>query len=567
MHMRHPALLAVAVIAALSLGMAGETRAQGYYVNGGNTKNNGVVAKKKVPPRPNARRYQRLNNANKGAPAKGAAFVAPQGNAAAVAPAKGGGNVVPQGNVVVAVPPPGGYRGSGAPSGGYYGGYRGGYSGGGYYGNPNDYPPPPPDDAPYVDGNVGNPAASQPPPAPPSQKSATRRNRSGVPPANERRMVPDEVVIEVSNAASAQQIDALQRRFRLTRIEQRRSLLSGTTWFRWRIPNRRSVAAVIRALETDGIVASAQPNYLFMTRQSGESRSGDSSEQYLLAKLHLPQAHAIALGDDVRVAVIDSGVDANHPEFAGAVAETFDTLSEPFKPDNHGTAIAGLIAAHGKLMGVAPHARILAVRAFDPKGGTAEGTTFNILKGLDWAAANRARIINMSFAGPPDPAMLRSLEAAHKRGIVLIAAAGNAGPKSPPLYPAADPHVIAVTATDADDKLFPQSNRGRYIAVAAPGAQILVAIPDGAYEVGSGTSYSAAEVSGIAALMLQRKPDLTPDRLRAILLATAKDLGPKGHDALFGAGLADAYAALTAESSPLAQAVPLPVSRASVGLR
>ena len=134
----------------------------------------------------------------------------------------------------------------------------------------------------------------------------------------------------------------------------------------------------------------------------------------------------------------------------------------------------------------------------------------------------------MSFAGPPDPALHRSLAAAHKKGIVLVAAAGNAGPKSPPLYPAADPDVIAVTATDADDKLFAQSNRGRYIAVAAPGAQILVAIPDGGYEVSSGTSYSAAEVSGIVALMLERKRDLSPDKVRDILLATAKDLGPKG---------------------------------------
>jgi subtilisin family serine protease len=151
---------------------------------------------------------------------------------------------------------------------------------------------------------------------------------------------------------------------------------------------------------------------------------------------------------------------------------------------------------------------------------------------------------------------------------VLIAAAGNAGPKSPPLYPAADPNVIAVTATDADNKLFPMSNRGRYVALAAPGTHILVAIPDGAYEVGSGTSYSAAEVSGIAALMIQHEPGLTPDRLRAILLATARDLGAKGRDDLFGAGLADAYAALTMDGgAPVAEAVPLPVSRAGSGTR
>ena len=124
-----------------------------------------------------------------------------------------------------------------------------------------------------------------------------------------------------------------------------------------------------------------------------------------------------------------------------------------------------------------------------------------------------------------------------------------------------------MTATDADDKLFAQSNRGRYIAVAAPGAQILVAIPDGGYEVSSGTSYSAAEVSGIVALMLERRHDLTPDKVRDILLATAKDLGPKGRDVMFGAGLADAYAALMSEQAPMASATPARIERTSTGAR
>src|SRR5476649_1448819 len=166
------------------------------------------------------------------------------------------------------------------------------------------------------------------------------------------------------------------------------------------------------------------------------------------------------------------------------------------------------------LMGSAPGARVLAIRAFDPSGASAEGSTFGILKSLDWAAANGARVINMSFAGPADPALHRSLEAAAKKKIVLIAAAGNAGAKSPPLYPAADANVIAVSATDADDKLFEPSNRGSHIAIAAPGAQIMVAIPDGGYEVASGTSYSAAEVTGIVALMFERNPGLTPEQDR-----------------------------------------------------
>lgn len=398
-------------------------------------------------------------------------------------------------------------------------------------------------------------------PSRPPQQRTVRRSPSGAPPAGERRLVPDEVVIELANSVRPQQIDALQRRHRLTRLESQTMQLSGTTLYRWRIPDRRSVSAVIRQLEADGVVASAQPNYLYSLQQNGGS--GDAA-QYELAKLQLPQAHVLARGTDVLVAVIDSGIDTTHPDLAGAVAKSYDTLSSPTTPHKHGTGIAGLIAARGKLMGAAPAAKILAIRAFDPSGPTAEGTTFNILKGLDWAAANGARVINMSFAGPSDPAIRRSLAAARKLNIVLVAAAGNAGAKSPPLFPAADPNVIAVTATDADDRLFEASNRGRHIEVAAPGADLLVAIPDGGYEISSGTSLSAAGVSGIVALMLERNGKLTADAVRSILRATARDLGPKGIDTLFGAGLADAYAAVTADGVPIAAPVPRPrIERAS----
>ena len=112
-----------------------------------------------------------------------------------------------------------------------------------------------------------------------------------------------------------------------------------------------------------------------------------------------------------------------------------------------------------------------------------------------------------------------------------------------------------------------KSSRSHHIALAAPGAQVLVAIPDGGYELSSGTSYSAAEVSGIVALMIQRKPNLTPDQVRAILRATAKDLGPAGPDVMFGAGLVDAYRALSAEAAPPAAATRRPIERVSAGAR
>ncbi len=134
--------------------------------------------------------------------------------------------------------------------------------------------------------------------APRRPQRANQRGTTGAPPANERRLVPDEVVIELPNSVSAQQVEALQRRFGLTRIESQIFQLSNTTLYRWRIPDRRSVAAVVRALEGDRLISSAQPNYLF-TLQESDARSESDPAQYELAKQHLPQAHIITKGESM----------------------------------------------------------------------------------------------------------------------------------------------------------------------------------------------------------------------------------------------------------------------------
>jgi len=256
------------------------------------------------------------------------------------------------------------------------------------------------------------------------------------------------------------------------------------------------------------------------------------------------------------VAVIDSGIDLGHPELLGVIAGSYDALGKPEKPHRHGTGIAGAIAAHARLVGAAPAARILAIRAFGEYGGGSGATTFAILKGIDYAAAERARIVNMSFAGPADAALARHLAAAHGKGMVLVAASGNLGPKAGPQYPAADPNVIAVSATDAGDLMFKASSVGPHIAVSAPGVDILLPAPGGDYQVTSGTSFAAAYVSGVAALVLQRAPGLSPEAVRQVLESTASDLGPRGKDAQYGAGLVDAYGAVSAVPSQAAGGPP-----------
>jgi subtilisin family serine protease len=342
-------------------------------------------------------------------------------------------------------------------------------------------------------------------------------------------------------------LDAIAARHAMTRLETVTLRLTGRTLHRWRITGGGSVADMIRSLSLRERqhVAGAQAIFLFAL---SESATPINAEQYAPQKLGLPEAHRLATGNRVVVAVIDSEVDAAHPDLAGAVTANFNA-SDKDKPHTHGTGMAGAIAARRTVLGTAPRAGLLTVNAFSTRTTEPEGTTFNILKGLDWAAERGARVINMSFAGPSDPRLRDALQKAYKKGIVLVAAAGNAGPNSPPLFPAADPSVIAVTATDVDDALFSGANRGNHVAVAAPGVDVLVPAPEGAYQFTTGTSVAAAEVSGVVALMLERNPSLTPADVRRILMATAKDLGPRGRDPGFGAGLVDALKAVTAAGS------------------
>ncbi|MEH2526639.1 S8 family serine peptidase [Bradyrhizobium sp. AZCC 1620] len=368
------------------------------------------------------------------------------------------------------------------------------------------------------------------------------------------RAIKNELVAEIDGALSTAEADELARRHGLERITSQSFPLLGGTIGLFRIVDNRPVDAVRRELAADGSVRSVQLNFRYFLQDQKASTEGDAA-QYAIARLRLPQAHALVRGMNVTIAVIDSGVDAKHPELANSVADSFDALGSKEGPHTHGTGIAGAIVAHARLMGSAPEARLIAIRAFGAGSKGAESTSYVILRGLDYAAEHGAQIINMSFAGPKDPLIERGIAATAARGILMVAAAGNAGAKSPPLYPAANPNVIAVSATDAQEKLFVASNRGNHIAISAPGADIFLPAPDEKYQITSGTSFSAAYVSGVAALMLEHNPALKPNDVRALLTKTARDLGTPGRDDQFGAGEADAFAAVTAATA--APAVPL----------
>jgi subtilisin family serine protease len=368
---------------------------------------------------------------------------------------------------------------------------------------------------------------------------------------------PNELLAEIDGSMSDEQVRALAQRHGMVLVESQNFPLIGATIGLFRITNGRPLDVARRDFAADGSVREVQLNWRYRLQQTKPLTEGDPA-QYAVSKLKLPQAHTLAHGMNVTIAVIDSGIDASHPELVNTISDNFDALGSKEGPHVHGTGIAGAIAAHGRLMGSAPEARIIAIRAFASAQRGAESSSYVVIKSLNYAVLHGAQIINMSFAGPKDMLIERAIAATAARDVVLVAAAGNAGAKSPPLFPAANPNVIAVSGTDSQDRLFTASNRGVHIALAAPGTDIFLPAPDLKYQMTSGTSFSAAYVSGIAALLLERNPALKPSEVRAILTSTARDLGAPGKDELFGYGQADAFAATTAATAT----PPVPVATA-----
>lgn len=205
-------------------------------------------------------------------------------------------------------------------------------------------------------------------------------------------------------------------------------------------------------------------------------------------------------------------------------------------PGAHGTAVASLMLG-------SPQAGVpsligggrLAVAAIVDEARPARTSALDLVGGLDWLVGQRARVINISLAGEPSRILDLAIDGTVGAGTVIVAAAGNGGPSALPVWPAAHPAVIAVTALDADRSIYPDAGRGAHIDLAAPGVGLRVASPGGAGSIASGTSFAAPMVSAAAAVALGM--GAPPATVRERLTATALDLGAAGPDSVFGAGL------------------------------
>jgi len=325
----------------------------------------------------------------------------------------------------------------------------------------------------------------------------------------------------------------------------------------------------IEELRDDPGLVFAEPNYL---AHAAETIPDDPhyTEQWSLPRIRAPEAWDLTTGDDLTIAVIDTGVDLDHPDLVGKLwtnageipdngldddgngyvddSHGWDFVNDDAEPQDdhwHGTHVAGIAAAdtdNGQgVAGVSWGARIMPLKVLDASG---EGNYANVASAMVYAADNGARILNLSLGGEDySAALAEAVGYARERGCFLAAAAGN--DSGAVLYPAANGGVLAIAATTRWDRRWYGSNYGSEVDAAAPGADIYSTILNNTYSSASGTSTAAPHVSGLAALVWSVQPDITNDEVARVITETARDLGTPGWDEFYGWGRIDAYQAVS----------------------
>ncbi|WP_117316939.1 S8 family serine peptidase [Chromatocurvus halotolerans] len=256
----------------------------------------------------------------------------------------------------------------------------------------------------------------------------------------------------------------------------------------------------------------------------------------------LPPRSVMAVPGDLdslrfKVGMIDSRVDTSHPALSNSRIQARSFARDGIDtPVFHGTAIASIIAGNADdYRGLAPNAELFSASVFELDGERGEiASTVSLIRALDWLMSSGVDVVNISLAGPPNRLLETALRRAVGRDVIIMAAAGNGGPVAKPMYPAAYPSVVAITAVDDRNQVFRLANRGDYLALAAPGVDLRHALSGGGYGASSGTSFAVPFAVTAAA----RQKHLSPgEDIITRLLRDALDLGPPGRDDIYGYGL------------------------------
>jgi thermitase len=378
-----------------------------------------------------------------------------------------------------------------------------------------------------------------------------------------RRFKPGEVLVKFATGVSASQAASLAAKGLAIAGE-----IPSLDIKRLAVPTGQELMWVEQLRDDPGLVF-VELNYLAHT---AETIPDDPyyTEQWGLPRIRAPEAWDLTTGDDLTIAIIDTGVDLDHPDLAGKLwtnageipdngldddengyvddSHGWDFVNDDAEPQDdywHGTHVAGTAAAdtdNGQgVAGVSWGARIMPLKVLDASG---EGNYADVASAITYAADNGARILNLSLGGEDySAALAEAVGYAHERGCLLAAAAGNEN--GAVRYPAANGGVLAVVATTRWDKRWYGSNHGPEVDVAAPGADIYSTTLDDAYLSASGTSTATPHVSGLAALVWSVQPGLTNDEVTRIITETVRDLGTPGWDEFYGWGRIDAYQAVS----------------------
>jgi hypothetical protein len=335
-------------------------------------------------------------------------------------------------------------------------------------------------------------------------------------------------IIALRTSAAA---PAAVRTIGLRVIEQQSLASLGKFVFRLETPAGAEIAAVLESLRAEDPEGRYDFNHLY----DGAS----DSEAELLSLLAAGADRAlVASASSLSVGLIDTAVDPAHPELRGVRIEQrpFSRTGVGDAPSMHGTAVASVLV--GPRSGLLPGARLQAAGVFyRTMRGDALSEAEDLVRALDWLVQSGVPVINMSLSGPPNSVLEAAIARAVARGHLVVAAVGNAGPAAPPLYPAAYPAVVAVTAIDAKRQVYRRANRGEHVDFSALGVSVEAAAARGGKATYSGTSFATPYVAAVAALELQRPDKGAADAALVRLRSGALDLGLPGPDAVFGFGL------------------------------
>lgn len=301
---------------------------------------------------------------------------------------------------------------------------------------------------------------------------------------------------------------------------------------RFRVDDDLDSRAALKRVLPASLVERLDRNHIYRP----ESETGATS--------HRQAVPTAVCSSPMKVGMVDTAIQTDHPSFTGVriIQKHFldaATLARPFRePDTHGTAVASLLVGHGPEQGVAslPRATLVNASVFFSRNQQASGATLlHLIKGLNWLVSQQVDLINISMAGPDNRLLARVIQRVAAAGIPLVAAVGNAGPAAPPLYPAAYPDVIGVTAVDRHHRVYRWANRGDQVDFAADGVDVDVADSGGGITQLSGTSLATPRVTAQLACRLAVSKAPLPELVKQ-LADQAVDLGQSGRDPVYGYG-------------------------------